>query len=159
MASDKRLRQQAILRVIARDRIATQTQLATALRRASFDATQATISRDILELGLVKIRGADGEHHYASPRTENGSVGPERLRRFCQDYTVDGAIAAGLVVLRSSPGTAPALAAAIDGCALEGVVGTLAGDDTVFVATPSENGSRRVLRRLREYGVTERTRE
>lgn len=160
MASDKRLRQQAILRVIARERVATQTQLAAALRRAGFDATQATISRDILELGLVKVRDADGgKHHYAAPRPEDGSIGPARLRRFCQDYAVDGAIAATLVVLRSSPGTAPALGAAIDACALDGIVGTLAGDDTVFLATSNENGSRRVLRRLLEFGVTERARE
>lgn len=160
MASDKRARQQAILRVIGRERVATQTQLAAALRRAGFDATQATISRDILELGLVKARDTDGaKHHYASPRPEDGSIGPERLRRFCQDYAVDGAVAATLVVLRSSPGTAPALAAAIDACALDGVVGTLAGDDTVFVATSNGNGSRRVLRRLLEFGVAERTKE
>lgn len=156
MASDKRLRQQAVLRLIARERIATQAELAAALRRVGFDATQATVSRDIEELGLVKVRRGEREHFYAAPGHEDGGVGPERLRRFCQDYPVDGAVAANLVVLRSTPGTAPALAAAIDACGLTGVVGTLQGDDTVFVATSSSTTSRRVLRRLLEFGVGER---
>ena len=156
MASDKRLRQQAILRVIAGRPVRTQEELATALRRAGYEATQATVSRDIEELGLVKVRGARGEHHYevASRNTiVDANEGPARLRRFCEDYAVEGAISESLVVLRSTPGSANALAAAIDACALRHVVGTLAGDDTVFVATEGARASPKVLARLRDFGV------
>jgi transcriptional regulator of arginine metabolism len=156
VASDKRLRQQAILRVIASRPIRTQEDLATALRRAGFDATQATVSRDIEELGLVKVRGARGEHHYeAAPRNTivDAQQGPTRLRRFCEDYAVEGVVSESLVVLRSTPGSANALAAAIDACSLPHVVGTLAGDDTVFVATEGSRWSRKVLDELKEYGI------
>lgn len=153
MANDtKRMRQRAILRAVATKRMARQEDLAAELKRAGFHATQATVSRDIVELGLVKVRGPEGGHFYATPRAD-GAAGPERLRRFCEDYPVEGSIAGNLVVLRSSPGTAHALAAAIDACALDGVVGTLAGDDTVFVATPSARTSRDVLHDLRRFGV------
>lgn len=148
----KHHRQQALLRLVGERELSTQEELVRALRGAGFEATQATVSRDIVELGLVKVRGPEGGHFYATPRAD-GAAGPERLRRFCEDYPVEGSIAGNLVVLRSSPGTAHALAAAIDACALDGVVGTLAGDDTVFVATPSARTSRDVLHDLRRFGV------
>jgi transcriptional regulator of arginine metabolism len=156
MASDKRLRQQSILRIIGARPVRTQEELATALRRAGFDATQATVSRDIEELGLVKVRGARGEHHYevaARNTIVDAQQGPTRLRRFCEDYAVEGAVSESLVVLRSTPGSANALAAAIDACALRHVIGTLAGDDTVFVATDGARWSRSVLSQLKEFGV------
>ena len=159
MASDKRLRQQAVLRAIAARPIRTQEELATALRKQGFEVTQATVSRDIEELGLVKVRSRDGEHHYeaARPNTLIGAnEGPSRLRRFLEDYPVEGATSESLVVLRGTPGSANALAAAIDACALRNVVGTLAGDDTVFVATAGKRWTRGVLDQLKEFGVGER---
>ncbi|TMD60894.1 MAG: arginine repressor [Chloroflexi bacterium] len=162
MASDKRVRQQAILRVIGMRPVRTQQELATALRRQGVEATQATVSRDIEELGLVKVRGARGEPHYevASRNTiVDAQQGPSRLRRFCEDYAVEGAVSESLVVLRSTPGSANALAAAIDACALRHVVGTLAGDDTVFLATEGTRWSRNVLELLKEFGVSERDKQ
>lgn len=158
MASDKRLRQQAILRAISTRPVRTQEELATALRRQGFEVTQATVSRDIEELGLVKVRSRDGDHHYEAARPNTlvaANEAPARLRRFCEDYPVHGSISESLVVLRSTPGSANALAAAIDACALPHVVGTLAGDDTVFVATAARRWSRKVLEDLRAYGVGE----
>lgn len=156
MASERRQRQQAILRLVRDRRVGTQRELATALRRAGFDATQATVSRDIVELGLVKVRAPDGKHRYAAAPEPVGANGEARLRRFCEDYPVEAGRADALVVVRSLPGTASALAAAIDACRLDDVVGTLAGDDTVFVATPSAALARMVLRRLREFGMAQR---
>ncbi len=159
LLADKRLRQQAILRAIAARPIRTQEELATALRKQGFDATQATVSRDIEELGLVKVRSQDGEHHYEAARLNtlvDANEGPARLRRFCEDYPVEGRLSESLVVLRGTPGSANALAAAIDACALPHIVGTLAGDDTVFVATAGRRRSRSVLDQLKEYGVAER---
>lgn len=149
----KRLRQRAVLRVITAKPIARQEDLVAELRRAGFYVTQATVSRDILELGLVKARSPEGDHYYVAPPS-NGAPGPDRLRRFCEDYPVDGSLADSIVVLRTAPGTASALAAAIDATAFSGVVGTLAGDDTVFVATANAHTSRDVLRDLRRFGVT-----
>jgi transcriptional regulator of arginine metabolism len=77
----------------------------------------------------------------------------ERLRRFCEDYPVEGALATNLVVLRSLPGTANALAAALDASRLDEAVGTLAGDDTVFIAATTERHARALLGRLTTFGI------
>lgn len=147
----KQHRQRALLRVVADRRLATQGELARALRGAGFAATQATISRDIVELGLVKV-ARDGAHAYAAPATPPAGNGSERLRRFCEDYPVEAAVAGNLVVVRSLPGTASALGAAIDAAAIAGIVGTIAGDDTVFVAV-AQPSARGVLTRLASLGV------
>lgn len=149
----KHVRHQAILRAIRGRPVATQSDLVTALRREGIHATQATVSRDIEELGLVKVRAANGAQRYAAPPEPVGANGEARLRRFCQDYPVDGARADAIVVVRSLPGTASALAAAIDACGLAHVVGTVAGDDTVFIATSSGSVARDVLRRLGRFGI------
>ena len=114
----KHHRQQALLRVVSQQRLSTQADLVRALRGAGFAATQATVSRDIVELGLVKV-ARDGTHAYAPPSAAAPGGGMERLRRFCEDYPVEGALATNLVVLRSLPGTANALAAALDASRLD----------------------------------------
>jgi transcriptional regulator of arginine metabolism len=146
----KHHRQQTLLRLVTERALSTQDQLVRALRAAGFPATQATVSRDVLELGLVKV-ARDGEHAYAPPATPAG--GPDRLRRFCEDYPVDAAVAGQIVVLRSLPGTANALAAAIDAARFPEMVGTLAGDDTVFIAVARERDTRGLLARLTDLGV------
>ena len=152
----KHQRQQVLLRLVSERALATQEELVRALRAAGLRATQATVSRDIVELGLVKV-ARDGHHVYAPP-VPGASGGPDRLRRFCEDYPVDAAVAGPLVVLRSLPGTANALAAAIDAARLPQVVGTLAGDDTVFLAVSRDRETAAVVARLREYGVMRRDR-
>lgn len=149
----KNHRQQTLLRLVAERRLATQRDVARALRGAGFPATQATVSRDIEELGLVKVT-REGAHVYAPPSAVGGPAGGgERLRRFCEDYPVEGARADSLVVLRSLPGSAMTLAAAFDAVGFADVVGTIAGDDTVFAATPSAREARGLLERLRGFGV------
>lgn len=154
----KHHRQQAILRLVSERRLSTQQELARTLRAAGFDATQATVSRDIVELGLVKV-ARDGGHAYAPPSTLSPEAGRDRLRRFCEDYPVTVARAGGIVVLRSLPGTANALGAALDAAAFQEVVGTLAGDDTVFVAVRDERAARAVMRRLEDFGVMEQRKD
>jgi len=148
----KHHRQQALLRVVSQQRLSTQADLVRALRGAGFAATQATVSRDIVELGLVKV-SRDGTHAYAPPSAAAPGGGMERLRRFCEDYPVEGALATNLVVLRSLPGTANALAAALDASRLDEAVGTLAGDDTVFIAATNERHARALLGRLTTFGI------
>ena len=151
----KHHRQQALLRVVTQQKLSTQQDLVRALRTAGFPATQATASRDIEELGLVKVT-RDGTHAYAPPSAATTGGGAERLRRFCEDYPVEGAVASNLVVLRSLPGTANALAAALDTSGLADVVGTLAGDDTVFVAASSDREAKSLLGRLTTFGIAKK---
>ena len=148
----KHHRQQALLRVVSQQRLSTQSDVVRALRGAGFAATQATVSRDIVELGLVKV-ARDGTHVYAPPSQATQGGGIERLRRFCEDYAVESAIAGNLLVLRSSPGTANALAAALDAAGMPEIIGTLAGDDTVFVATSTDRHARSLLTRLVAFGI------
>jgi len=146
-------RQQTLLRLVTERDLTTQEELVRALRGAGFPATQATVSRDIVELGLVKVP-RDGAHVYGPPVASSGG-GPDRLRRFCEDYPVQAVLTGTLVVLRSLPGTANALAAAIDAARFPHVVGSIAGDDTVFLAVARERETRGVLDRLKGFGVME----
>jgi len=148
----KHHRQQALLRLVSQQRLSTQGDLVRALRRAGFAATQATVSRDIVELGLVKV-ARDGTHVYAPPVAVPASGGIERLRRFCEEYPVQGAVAGNMVVLRTPPGTANALAIALDTSGFSDVVGTIAGDDTVFIAARDPARARGINKRLAEYGI------
>ncbi|HET8568239.1 MAG TPA: arginine repressor [Candidatus Limnocylindria bacterium] len=151
LPAKKHHRQQALLRLVAQRRLHTQAELARALRGAGFRVTQATVSRDIVELGLVKVP-RDGGHAYSAPGALAPGAGAERLRRFCEDYPVEAAAAGDIVVLRSLPGTANTLAAAIDAAGIEGIVGTLAGDDTVFVAARA-GATGAVIARLAPFGI------
>jgi transcriptional regulator of arginine metabolism len=153
----KHHRQQALVRLVSQQKLATQQDLVRALKGAGFDATQATVSRDIVELGLVKV-ARDGAHAYAAPTAVASGGGTDRLRRFCEDYPVEGRLAANLVVLRSPPGTANAMAIALDTSEMAEIVGTVAGDDTVFVATSTDRHARSLLTRLTAFGIARRER-
>ena len=126
-------RQGAILRLVQERPLATQEELADALRAEGHDAVQTTISRDVAQLGLVKVRGADGRLVYAVPGAadlDRQSELTAALRRWSVSVTANS----HLVVLKTPPGYAQALARAIDGALLPDVLGTIAGDDTIFVA-------------------------
>ena len=148
----KQHRQQTLLRLVADKRLGTQQDVVRALRAGGFAATQATVSRDIVELGLVKVP-RDGAHVYAPPISVPASGGIERLRRFCDEYPVQGTVAGNLVILKTPPGTANALAVALDTSGFSDVIGTIAGDDTVFVAANNPARARGINKRLSEYGV------
>ena len=142
----KQLRQRAIRDLVERRPIRTQQELAAALRDRGFRATQATISRDIAELQLVKA-GREGVAAYALPArlAEADPTGEQRLRRLFRDIPVEFREAGLLLVLVTLPGSAHAIAAALDRSRWPEAVGTLAGDDTLFIACPD----RRALARLR----------
>jgi len=155
--AQKHRRQQALVRVVQAQKLATQGDLVHALKAAGFDATQATVSRDIVELGLVKV-AREGTHAYAAPTAVASGGGTERLKRFCEDYPVEGRLAGNIVVLRSPPGTANAMAIALDTSELAEIIGTVAGDDTVFVATSTERHARSLLTRLTAFGIARKER-
>jgi transcriptional regulator of arginine metabolism len=147
----KQLRQRAIRDLVEQRPIRTQQELAAALRDRGFRTTQATISRDVAELGLIKTsRG--GMHAYAVPPRlrEADASGEERVARLLHDMPVEIREAGMLLVLRTLPGSAHPLAAALDRARWPEVVGSIAGDDTVFVAFPDRSSLARVKRRLEQ---------
>jgi transcriptional regulator of arginine metabolism len=147
----KQLRQRAIRDLVVRQPIRTQQELAAVLRERGFRATQATISRDIAELGLVKAERT-GIQAYALPRrlVEAETTGEERLRALLRDLPVELRDAGSLLVIRTLPGSAHAIAAALDRARWPEVAGSIGGDDTVFVAIPDRAALLRVRARLAE---------
>ncbi len=129
----KEQRQRAILDIIARQDVETQEQLLAALREQGFRCTQATISRDIKELQLVKELGASGEYRYVISDRRGQGEHDERLRNIFREGVISAACAQNLVVVKTMPGLANAAASALDHMEIEKMVGTLAGDDTALL--------------------------
>ncbi len=131
--SSKFERQGAILRLVDVRKLATQAEVAEALRDHGFEAVQTTVSRDIAQLGLVKVRDEDGRLVYAHPGAgdlDRLSELTAALRRFALALVPTG----NLLVVTTPPGHANALARVLDAATLGDVAGTVAGDDTIFVA-------------------------
>jgi len=132
----KRKRQEAILSIIAKHQVATQEELVERLHRAGILTTQATVSRDIAELGLMRVAGPEG--HYIKPEDGLGAASTagreEKLRRLLRDLPLTVRRGQGIAVLTTTPGSASPLASGIDGAGWPEVLGTVAGDDTIFVA-------------------------
>ena len=149
----KQLRQREIRDLLAQRPVRTQQELAAALRDRGFRATQATISRDVADLGLIKS-SQDGVQTYTVPArvTEAESTGEERLRALLHDLPVDIREAGLMLVVRTLPGSAHAIAAALDRTRWPEVVGSIAGDDTVFVAFADRASMQRVRARLVSLG-------
>ncbi len=148
----KQLRHRAIRDLVGSRPIRTQQELAAALRERGFRTTQATMSRDVAELGLVKEPRA-GTQAYALPTllVEAETSGEDRLRALLRDLPVEVREAGLLLVVKTLPGSAHAIAAALDRARWPEVAGSIAGDDTVFVACLDRTALRRVAVRLRAY--------
>jgi transcriptional regulator of arginine metabolism len=130
---NRRERQGAILELVRERALSTQAEVAAALRESGYDVVQTTVSRDIAELGLVKVRAPSGRLVYAPP----GGSDADRLRALgsaMRRYAVTVEAAGQLVVVTTPSGYANALAQALDEAAHPSVAGTLAGDNTIFVA-------------------------
>ena len=128
-------RQRLIASVVGRRRVGSQHELQGALKRAGCEVTQATISRDIRELGLEKTRDALGRPRYVLPERGSRSDPRESLRAMLAQFGLRAVQAQNIVVVQSELGSAPAIARAIDRVEHAKVVGTLAGDDTCLVIT------------------------
>jgi transcriptional regulator of arginine metabolism len=143
-------RQGAILRLVSEQKLATQSELAAALRDAGFDAVQTTVSRDIAQLGLVKVRDEEGRLVYALPGAADLNRLNElasALRRWATDVVSSG----NLAIVKTPPGYAQGLALALDAAALADVVGTVAGDDTIFVAAREGVSGAELAEQLRHH--------
>jgi transcriptional regulator of arginine metabolism len=146
----KRARQQAIADLVRHRGLRTQRELAAALQDKGFGVAQATVSRDIAEMGLVKVR-VDDVLVYALPPAQAAvePAGEQRLRVLLGDLPIEIHRSGLLLVLRAVPGAAHAIASALDRAHWSEVLGTIAGDDTLFVACADEDSLGRVRKRLR----------
>ncbi len=153
----KRARQQRIVELLTTEQVRSQTELAELLLADGVAVTQATLSRDLVELDAVKVRSTAGALVYAVP-SEGGDRTPvvaretaaseARLGRLCAELLVSAEASANLVVLRTPPGAANFLASAMDKAELGDVLGTIAGDDTVLVISREPAGGGALARRF-----------
>jgi transcriptional regulator of arginine metabolism len=145
----KTQRQHRIERLLEEYAVSSQGQLVDLLAAEGVVATQATVSRDLEEMGAVKVRVSGGETVYALPELPTERVAPEdHLRRVLGDWVVEVAHSANIVVLRTPPGSAHVVASALDRARLDDVIGTVAGDDTIMVVASERAGGVKVAKRL-----------
>jgi transcriptional regulator of arginine metabolism len=143
-------RQGAILRLVQEQSLATQAEVAEALREQGYEAVQTTVSRDIAQLGLEKEADSLGRPRYVLPAERPRRSDPrEAVRRILGEFGRSATPAQNLVVLVSELGSAPAIARALDRLAHPKVVGTLAGDDTVLVIARNAADARSLAAELR----------
>lgn len=154
MSTNGNRRRELVRQLIGSGRIGSQAELVRELESHGVRVTQATVSRDLAALGVVRGAGTGGRRYLLPDDVaERGDPqAPDRLRRLLADLPLAIDEAAPLLVLRTAPGAAHAIASAIDFSFLPGVVGTVAGDDTIFVACRSRDD----LRRLRDHLATVR---
>jgi transcriptional regulator of arginine metabolism len=147
----KAARQHRIAQLLEHEAVTSQQQLVELLGTVGVDATQATVSRDLEELGALKVRMAGGDSVYAVPELPKDRVVPsDHLRRVLGDWVVEVAHSTNLVVVRTPPGSAHVVASALDRASLPEILGTVAGDDTIVVIAAEEVGGARVCRQLAE---------
>ena len=144
--ADTAARRRALRRLVQKGQARSQAELVAALSEQGFAATQATISRDLAAMGVSK----DGQRYIMNTRP----VDYRYLARTLSTYVETFASSGNLVVLRTPPGAAQVVAAALDGSDLEGVLGTVAGDDTVLVISVRADGGASLQRRLEKIGET-----
>jgi len=144
-------RQHRLARMLEEHAVTSQDQLVELLAADGVVASQVTVSRDLEELGAVKVRMAGGETVYAIPELPKDRITPENhLKRVLGDWVVEVAHSANLVVLRTPPGSAHVVGSALDRAGLADILGTVAGDDTVLVVASERAGGESVARRLSE---------
>jgi transcriptional regulator of arginine metabolism len=163
IATSRTARQERIAEILSRTAVRSQTELHDLLVQDGIEVTQATLSRDLVEIGAEKVRVGKALV-YAVPG-EGGDrtvrVAPEadevsaRLRQRCEELLVSAVASHNLVVVRTPPGAANFLASAIDKSGQPEVVGTIAGDDTIMVITPGPGPSRALARRLMDWTTKE----
>ncbi len=145
----KKQRQMRILQLVGERNIETQSDLVDALQSLGMEVTQATVSRDIKELGIVKVMTGEGTQKYVT-LTHSGEATSGRMKRVFADAVMSIDNSDSLVVVKTLPGMAQGAASAVDSMYLEEVLGSLAGDDTIFIATYGPESAERLLRKLQE---------
>jgi transcriptional regulator of arginine metabolism len=143
-------RQKLIQRLLSEHPIDSQHELRDRLAQLGIEVTQATLSRDLRAMGIVKAPGG-----WVLPEVVSSGSGPDTFEAAVRNHLLWAKTAASLVVVRTQPGHADALAIEFDRCPQEEMVGTIAGDDTIFIATPSEEAARSLAERLETIAYTD----
>ncbi|MBP1999450.1 transcriptional regulator of arginine metabolism [Paenibacillus shirakamiensis] len=139
-----------IREIITGQDIETQDELVEALRSSGFQVTQATVSRDIKELFLIKVPMDDGKYKYSMPSDQRHNP-VQKLKRYLVDSFVHIDHAGNLVVMKCLPGTANSVAVLIDNMEWSEVLGTICGDDTILIICRTEDYSRSIIERVMNY--------
>jgi transcriptional regulator of arginine metabolism len=154
--SNTAARRRAIRRIIAHQPVASQLALVEQLDEAGFDVTQATVSRDLKELGAIKARDDHGNSVYALPApgaVVDETIVAQALRRVLVEFAETIVPTGNLVIITTPPGAAQVVAGAIDRGGIEGVLGTVAGDDTLLVIVADSIGGWRIAKQLEQLGA------
>ena len=144
-------RQQAIARLVGQNQVTNQPQLVDLLAGEGIIATQATVSRDLDDLGAMKVRVPGGESAYAIPDFEPARLAPQdQLRRVMGEWVAEVEHSGNLVVVRTPPGCAHVVASALDRSGMAELLGTVAGDDTLMCVATEEAGGQQLAAVLRD---------
>ena len=132
----KNRRQYQIGKFLETEYVGSQAQLVTLLAKVGIEATQATVSRDLEELGAIKVKVPGGELVYAVPsHLRDNAADTDHLRRVLSEWVVDLVSSSNLLLIKTPPGSAHVVASALDHTTIDGLLGTVAGDDTIMVLT------------------------
>ncbi|MBQ1229776.1 MAG: arginine repressor [Clostridia bacterium] len=145
----KKNRQEKMLELISRYEIETQDELIDRLREHGYDVTQATVSRDIRELKIAKMTTGRGTYRYVLPKHPQTGTGM-RFSATLVDSIISVDYACNMVVLKTYPGLANAVAVGIDGMNMQQILGCVAGDDTIMIVTRDEEAARMISDRLHD---------
>lgn len=145
----KTKRHRKILEIIKENIVGTQEELADMLKAEGFNVTQATVSRDIKELALIKITAGNDQYRYSLP-TEI-TVSETRLRFMLKEFVLNYAASGNILVVRTAPGNANAVASALDNAQWGEILGSVAGDDTILVIARTEEEIPNIINKLESY--------
>ena len=147
-------RQTAIVRIVGAHEVTSQPELIQLLADEGIEATQATVSRDLDDIGAVKVRIVSGNTIYAIPEFEPDRIAPlDQLRRVMGEWVAEVAQSGNIVVLRTPPGCAHVVASALDRSRVDGMLGTVAGDDTLLCVSGDPDGSELAARLRQLAGI------
>jgi transcriptional regulator of arginine metabolism len=144
----KKARQSIILKTIGKRVIRSQEELSSFLAGEGVEATQATLSRDVRELGLVKVRGS-----YQAPGAIQPGPSTDSVRRALEQFVIGTGASGNIVMIKTTPGNAHSIGAVLDAAQWPEVLGTVAGDDTIFVLLRNRSSGKKVLGRIREFSL------
>lgn len=152
MKVSKQERHRKILEIIAKEEIATQDELVRRLQDEGLSITQATVSRDIKELNIIKANTSHGRQKFVAMKTMN-DPGTDRLLKVFGEAVLKSIISGNLLVVHTLPGMAPACASAIDAINVSDIAGTIAGDDTIFIAAEQGADMEALERQLMQFAA------
>lgn len=137
-----------ILSLIKNEDIGTQQELAARLHESGIEVTQATISRDIKKLGLIKVPNGQGGYKYSFPNETSRVDARSWLQKMIRDFVLDMDYSENLILMKTVNGTAGGLGLAIDNSAFDGIMGTVAGDDTLLLVVKNKDNTPEIFSRL-----------